>query len=105
MSEDRRVTADGATATGRRVRILLADDDDTVRFLLRELLEAAGPYDVAAVASDGREAVDTALEVRPEVAVLDLAMPRMSGLEAAPVCVGRDARRQAQWGQPRAHAA
>lgn len=83
MSEDRRVTADGATATGRRVRILLADDDDTVRFLLRELLEAAGPYDVAAVASDGREAVDTALEVRPEVAVLDLAMPRMSGLEAA----------------------
>ena len=83
MSEERRVTADRAAAAGRRVRILLADDDDTVRFLLRELLETAGPYDVAAVASDGREAVDTALEVRPEVAVLDLAMPRMSGLEAA----------------------
>lgn len=83
MSEERRVTADGGTATGRRVRILLADDDDTVRFLLRELLESAGPYEVAAVASDGREAVDTALRVRPEVAVLDLAMPRMSGLEAA----------------------
>lgn len=82
MSDEQGVTASGGTAAGRRVRMLLADDDDNVRFLLRQLLEDAGPYEVA-VASDGQEAVDTALRVHPEVAVLDLAMPRMSGLEAA----------------------
>ena len=83
MSEERvGATGDGSGA-GRRIRMLLADDDDTVRFLLRELLESSGAYDVAAVARDGQEAVEIALQVQPEVAVLDLAMPRLSGLEAA----------------------
>ena len=66
-----------------RVRVLIADDDLDVRLLLKLWLERHGSFDVVEVAADGVEAVDAARRVRPELAVLDLAMPRMDGLEAA----------------------
>ena len=64
------------------MRALVADDDDDVRLLLTMWLRGAG-YDVVTVAEDGAEAVEGAGRSRPDLVVLDLAMPRMDGLEAA----------------------
>jgi DNA-binding NarL/FixJ family response regulator len=65
------------------VRILLADDHEIVRRGLRGLLEAHPDWEVCAEAENGREAVDRARESRPDVAVLDLSLPELNGLEAA----------------------
>jgi two-component system, NarL family, response regulator NreC len=65
-----------------RARVLLADDDAMVRQLLA-LLISEGEFDVVAEAADGQEAVEKAEQVRPDIVVLDLNMPRLSGLEAA----------------------
>jgi DNA-binding NarL/FixJ family response regulator len=64
------------------LRILVADDHDIVRRGLKELLEEHAGWSVCAEASNGREAVELALEHRPHVAVLDLTMPELNGLEA-----------------------
>ena len=61
--------------------ILLADDHDVVRRGLRGVLEARADWRVCGEASNGREAVELALRLRPDVAVLDLSMPGLSGLE------------------------
>lgn len=64
------------------LRLLLADDHLIVRQSLRAFLEREG-FEVAGEASDGREAVRLARENCPDVAVLDLAMPLLNGLDAA----------------------
>lgn len=64
-------------------RLLIADDHQRVRHLLRKLIEAERSWTVCAEANDGREAVEKALEEKPDLVVLDLAMPRMDGLTAA----------------------
>lgn len=64
------------------VRILIADDHSVVRAGLKALLERHGHLRVIAEASTGEEAVTKAKEVRPDVAVLDIRMPGMSGIEA-----------------------
>jgi two-component system response regulator NreC len=64
------------------VRILLADDHQVVREGIRALLERAG-FEVVADAEDGQEAVRLARSHRPDIAVLDLAMPRLDGIECA----------------------
>lgn len=78
------MSAPAAASTGRSagLRILLADDHDIVRRGLRELLEAQPGWTVCAEAANGREAVELALEHRPQVAILDLTMPELNGLEA-----------------------
>jgi DNA-binding NarL/FixJ family response regulator len=65
------------------VRILLADDHAVVRRMLRQLLEEAPGCTVCGEACDGAEAVRLATELAPDVAVLDVSMPRLSGLQAA----------------------
>ena len=65
-----------------RIRILLADDHTIVRQGVRLCLEAMGDIDVVAEAEDGQEAVRLAVQLRPEVAVVDLTMPRLNGVEA-----------------------
>ncbi len=65
------------------VRILLADDHALVRAGIRRILEAEPDITVVAEASDGAEAVDLARRTTPDLAVLDVSMPRMTGLQAA----------------------
>jgi DNA-binding NarL/FixJ family response regulator len=64
------------------VRILIADDHPVVRRGLKSLLGEHSGWVVVAEAADGKEAVDLANQLAPDVAVLDVTMPRMHGLEA-----------------------
>ena len=64
------------------IRVLVADDHTIVRQGVVSLLEGSGDCTVVAEASDGVEAVERAVETLPDVAVLDIGMPRLSGLEA-----------------------
>jgi len=65
------------------VRILVADDHGIVRSGIRLLLERHPDLEVVAEASDGVEAFERALAERPDLCILDVAMPRMTGLQAA----------------------
>jgi DNA-binding NarL/FixJ family response regulator len=65
------------------VRILVADDHGIVRAGIRLLLERQAGLDVVAEAADGVDAVERALAVRPNLCILDVGMPRMTGLQAA----------------------
>jgi DNA-binding NarL/FixJ family response regulator len=65
------------------LRLLLADDHGIVRTGLRMLLERQSDLSVVAEADDGAEAVRLTLAERPDVAVLDVSMPRLTGLQAA----------------------
>jgi AmiR/NasT family two-component response regulator len=64
------------------VRVLIAEDETIIRLDLRALLERAG-YEVCAEARDGEEAVELARSEEPDLAVLDVKMPRLDGIEAA----------------------
>ncbi len=66
----------------RAIRVLIADDHTIVREGLVNLLEEDGICSVVDQAADGIEAVEKALATRPDVAIFDLTMPRLSGLEA-----------------------
>jgi len=65
------------------LRILVADDHEVMRRGLRGLLESHRGWQVCAEAGDGHQAVALALELKPDVAVLDMSMPGLDGLEAA----------------------
>ena len=65
------------------IRILLADDHTVMRRGLRLLLESQPEFSVVAEAADGRQAVQQAEASQPDVAVVDIAMPNLSGIEAA----------------------
>jgi len=64
------------------LRILVADDHQVVRTGLRTLLESKAGWRVCAEAGNGREAVEKAGELHPDVAVLDIGMPLLNGVEA-----------------------
>jgi DNA-binding NarL/FixJ family response regulator len=64
------------------LRILVADDHEVVRRGLCTLLRNQAEWEVCGEASDGREAVDKALGLKPEVVILDVGMPNLNGLEA-----------------------
>jgi CheY-like chemotaxis protein len=65
-------------------RILIADDDATIRLLLRRLLEQQPDWQVCGDASTGAEAIAKVEQLNPDVVVMDLSMPVMTGLQAAP---------------------
>lgn len=64
------------------ITVLLADDHAMVRDGLRYILEAAGDIQIVALASNGEEAVARALTHCPNIAVIDISMPVMDGIEA-----------------------
>jgi AmiR/NasT family two-component response regulator len=64
------------------MRILVAEDETIIRLDLRELLERAG-FEVCAEARDGEEAVELARSEQPDLAIMDVKMPRVDGIEAA----------------------
>jgi DNA-binding NarL/FixJ family response regulator len=64
------------------IRILIADDHDVVRSGLRHVIEAQPNWQVVAEAGDGKEAVQKALETKPDVAVIDYLLPLINGVEA-----------------------
>ncbi len=67
------------------IRILIVDDHDLIRNGLRQLIHTQSDMEVVAEAADGVEALDVARHLKPDVILLDIAMPRMNGLEAAPL--------------------
>ncbi len=68
---------------GGVIRVLLAEDQAMMRGALAVLLDLEDDLEVVAQVSDGADIVPTALEVRPDVALLDIELPHVSGLEAA----------------------
>ncbi len=64
------------------VSVMLADDHAVVRDGLRALLEAGNDLQVVGVAGNGREAVAEALRLRPDIVIMDIAMPELDGVEA-----------------------
>ncbi len=63
------------------IKVLLADDHSIVRAGLRRIVEESGEMEVVAEASDGREAIQLVRKATPDVAVIDISMPGLDGLE------------------------
>jgi DNA-binding NarL/FixJ family response regulator len=64
------------------IRILVADDFEAWRALVRRLLQPQSDWQIVAEASDGLEAVRKTIELRPDLAILDISMPLLNGLDA-----------------------
>jgi DNA-binding NarL/FixJ family response regulator len=65
-----------------KIRIVLADDHSVVRQGFRRILEAQSDMEIVGEASNGREALETATKLSPDVVVMDVAMPELNGIEA-----------------------
>ncbi len=76
----------------RKQRVLLADDHAVVRKGLRFVLGRESAIEVVGEAADGREAVRMAAELKPDIVILDIAMPNLNGIEAAERIVKDDPR-------------
>jgi DNA-binding NarL/FixJ family response regulator len=72
------------------IRVLVADDQDLVRVGLSMILDAQPDIEVIAQAANGREAVDTARRLRPDVCLFDIRMPVLDGIEATRLLAGPD---------------
>ena len=73
----------------RKLRVVLGDDHTIVRQGIRKILEERHEWEVVAEAGDGREAVKKVLEHEPDVAILDIGMPLLNGIEATRQIVKR----------------
>lgn len=77
------------------IRILLSDDHTIIRSGLRLLLEQQPDFKVVAEANDGREAVQLAAQHHPNIAVLDIGMPQLNGIEATHQIANADSNKDA----------
>ena len=66
-------------------RVLLVDDNPVVRSLVRQLFELEPDFEISGEAENGRDAVEKAGNLKPDLIILDLVMPVMTGLDAAPL--------------------
>jgi two-component system nitrate/nitrite response regulator NarL len=67
----------------RKVRILLADDHDGIRKVVRSVLETHPRFEIIGEAIDGKKAIEEAIKLKPDVVVLNVSMPVLNGFEAA----------------------
>lgn len=67
----------------KKIRVLIADDSPTALRSICDYLEFAGTFEIVGTASDGQNAVQLAALYKPDLVLLDLSMPRVTGLEAA----------------------
>ena len=74
------------------LRLFLADDHEIVRFGLRNLLESQFGWSVVGEAGDGKEAVEKIALLEPDIALLDISMPGLNGLDAAREILARGSR-------------
>src|SRR5579863_8213093 len=74
-----------------KLRILIADDHEVVRRGLCSLLQAHDGWEICAEAVDGREAVEKAKQLKPDVIILDIGMPNLNGLAATRQLLQQDA--------------
>lgn len=82
QGEDRNEVRDVPSTAKAKIRILLADDHAIVREGIKRILMAEPDLDVVGEAEDGVQAVELAKRVKPDVAILDISMPRLNGIEA-----------------------
>jgi DNA-binding NarL/FixJ family response regulator len=86
MSDAQQITGQISTVSPRQVRtVLLVDDSDFERFAIRAAVEGLTDFKVCGEASNGVDAIRMATELKPDLVIMDLAMPLMNGLEAATV--------------------
>ena len=69
-------------SSGKKITVVLAEDHAVVRQGLRTLLETEGSFDIVGQAQNGREAVELTAALKPDVTVMDIAMPILNGFEA-----------------------
>ena len=67
----------------RKPQILIADDHEIVRIGIKSTLASTGLYDICGEASDGRAAIEKTCRLRPDVLILDVGLPHLSGIEVA----------------------
>jgi two-component system, NarL family, nitrate/nitrite response regulator NarL len=70
-----------------RKKVLLVDDNATIREAVRPLFDSHPKFVVCGEAEDGREAIEKAPRLRPDLIVIDMSMPVMNGLDAAPLLI------------------
>jgi DNA-binding NarL/FixJ family response regulator len=91
-----RKPASGPQAAGHpghpNIRIVVADDHPVVRFGVKNMLTSEPGFDVVGEANDGDEAITQTLELEPDILLLDLAMPKLPGLEAMRAIMNRSPR-------------
>ncbi len=78
----------------KRITVLLAEDHTIVREGFRKMLELENDIEVVGEAQDGRQAIAMVKELRPAVVLMDIAMPRLNGLEATRQILKADSRYQ-----------
>lgn len=84
MPQPQKTPDSRSAANIARKRILVTDDGDSVRDVIRVFLEQGG-FEVCGEAVDGLDAIEQARKLKPDLIILDLAMPRMNGAEAASI--------------------
>lgn len=67
----------------KQITVLLADDHMLLREGLRSLLTIEGHFDIVGEAANGQQAIDMSMDLHPDVVVMEIAMPKLNGLEAA----------------------
>lgn len=72
------------------MKIIIADDDVLVTVSLKTILESGGEVEVAGIGHNGREAVELYFGIRPDIALLDIQMPELNGIETAKEILSRD---------------
>lgn len=76
-------------ASGKTIRVLIAEDSPTQRQLLSFLLDEAGGFEIVGTAADGLEAIDATERLRPDIVLMDCFMPRVDGFEATRIIMER----------------